>query len=225
MEDGPARTPYGEHRFAVTGASAKACEPFRSQQWETRPFSPGHEKDYPRRVRDSGRRNQRSWTAAIGLPVHLSPHVALPLPGILFRLHNRDLYVLRNDQNDRLLTASAQEIGNVWSMAALLCLWFLISGIVACFSARKFFRKYFVFGQLRPEEVEKAVGLGERTSIEFKRGISIENPNLEQILPTVAAFANTGDGTLFVGVDDDAKIKGIKIDNPKQKDQLAQKVH
>jgi predicted HTH transcriptional regulator len=37
---------------------------------------------------------------------------------------------------------------------------------------------------------------------------------VEQILQTVAAFANSGDGTIFIGVGDEGQIKGISAASP-----------
>lgn len=45
-------------------------------------------------------------------------------------------------------------------------------------------------------------------TVEFKRGISFDAQNsIDRVLETIAAFANTADGTLFIGVDGAADIK------------------
>ena len=41
----------------------------------------------------------------------------------------------------------------------------------------------------------------------------------------MTAFANTGDGTIFVGVDDSGKITGIELDGFKGKDRFSHRLH
>src|SRR2546422_349123 len=94
------------------------------------------------------------------------------------------------------------------------------------FLANRFLRKYLALRQTRSCTVEEARSLGEGPSIEFKRSMAFESPNsTEQILQTVTAFANTGDGTIFVGVDDSGKITGIELDGFKGKDRFSHRLH
>ena len=70
--------------------------------------------------------------------------------------------------------------------------------------------------------VQEALRLGEGESIEFKRSISFDSAgSVEQILQTVAAFANSGDGTIFIGIEDEGQIKGIPAAGPKERDQIS----
>ena len=87
-------------------------------------------------------------------------------------------------------------------------------------------RKYFIFRQGHPLGVQEALRLGEGPEIEFKRNISFESTNsTEQILQSVAAFANTGDGTIFIGVDDNGRITGIEVNGVKHKDRYSERLH
>ena len=43
------------------------------------------------------------------------------------------------------------------------------------------------------------------------------------MLKTVAAFAHTGDGMIFIGVDDAGKIKGLDLDF-RQRDRFERKI-
>jgi len=54
--------------------------------------------------------------------------------------------------------------------------------------------------------VKRIVARGEGQHIEFKRRV----PSPERIARELIAFANTGGGTLLVGVDDDGTIVGVK---------------
>ena len=51
------------------------------------------------------------------------------------------------------------------------------------------------------------IGKGENINIEFKEVL-----NRDDFLETVVSFANTGGGTIFLGIDDNCKIKGFKDD-------------
>ncbi len=68
---------------------------------------------------------------------------------------------------------------------------------------------------------------GEGQRVEFKRGLS-DDPTRErsaedELLKSIAAFANTNDGAIFVGVDDSGRIIGLNFDF-KQRDRFEQKV-
>ena len=45
----------------------------------------------------------------------------------------------------------------------------------------------------------------------------------EEFLKTVAAFANSGDGVIFVGIDDGGRVKGLNLDFNKR-DRLERKI-
>lgn len=60
--------------------------------------------------------------------------------------------------------------------------------------------------QLRTKEFLKLIEMGESTTIEFKRKI----PSAEKIAKEITAIANTLGGFLFVGIDDDGSIIGVK---------------
>jgi ATP-dependent DNA helicase RecG len=70
--------------------------------------------------------------------------------------------------------------------------------------------------------------MGEGPTVEFKRGLSpdeIRNSNVEEeLLKSIAAFANTNDGVIFIGIDDARHVKGLGLDS-KQKDRLETKIH
>ncbi len=160
------------------------------------------------------------------IPVYLPRGGPLPARGFRFYRNKRDLYLIRTDVSEHLLAVSTYHIGEWPSLIALFVMLFFISIVVARFSANRFLRRYFVLRQTGSCTVEEARRLGEGPSIEFKRNIAFESPNsTEQILQTVTAFANTGDGTIFVGVDDAGKITGIEIDGLKEKDRFSHRLH
>ena len=89
------------------------------------------------------------------------------------------------------------------------------------------------------ESILKIIAMGEKADIEFKSsmlldlrryrqepGEDLEAYRLEAVtrtmMKTIAAFCNSGGGTLFVGIEDDTKICGLDLDfklaNPKRAD-------
>ena len=45
------------------------------------------------------------------------------------------------------------------------------------------------------------------------------------MLQTVTAFANSGDGTIFIGIEDQGQLKGITVPGPKEKDRFSQRIY
>lgn len=58
---------------------------------------------------------------------------------------------------------------------------------------------------MTPDDLRNLIETGEGTYLEFKKTI----PSRKKISREIAAFANTGGGTLLVGVDDNGQITGI----------------
>jgi hypothetical protein len=66
-------------------------------------------------------------------------------------------------------------------------------------------------------QVKVAIAKGEGVDVEFKAWVDIEgqlkaNSKLMQVLQTVAAFANTSGGTVYIGVDDHSDVVGINVE-------------
>jgi hypothetical protein len=160
------------------------------------------------------------------IPIYFPHDKPLPSQGMSFHGEGSDLYLVRTDANERLFALTSQLVGDLRFLGALFALLFLIAGLAAYISGSTFLRKYFVFSQTQPQTVEQALKTGEGASVEFKRNFSADAVNsVEQLLQTVAAFANTGDGTVFIGIDDDGKIKGIALDGTRQRDQFSQRIY
>ena len=160
------------------------------------------------------------------IPVYLPPHSPLPHKGISLYRHERELYLVRTDTSERLIAVSIKSIGDPAFLAVLFGLLFLASGVAAYLSATTFLRRYLVFSQIRPPAIEEAIRLGEGGSIEFKRSISFESDNsVQQLLQTIVAFANSGDGSIFIGIEDQGQLRGISVAGPKGKDRFSQRIH
>ncbi len=76
--------------------------------------------------------------------------------------------------------------------------------------------------------VEEALRTGEGQRVEFKRGLSdVETKTgsvKTELLKSIAAFVNTNDGVILIGVDDAGHVKGLDLEF-KQKDRLERKIH
>jgi ATP-dependent DNA helicase RecG len=97
---------------------------------------------------------------------------------------------------------------------------------VAYTSGMTFLRKYFVLTGSSAHSLADALRLGEGLTVEFKRGISFEVQNsVDRVLETIAAFANTANGTIFIGIEDNGNIHGLRPDGAKGRDALAERIH
>lgn len=119
------------------------------------------------------------------------------------------LYVVRTDVNDVLITISLHEIGDLWWLVAYLVAAFAV-GALLVFIALMSSPRLRAF--IRPKEgahvtLEEARRNGEGRGLEFKREFTTDS-----VLKAIAAFANSGDGTIFIGIDDHGKIVGLPLE-------------
>jgi Putative DNA-binding domain len=61
--------------------------------------------------------------------------------------------------------------------------------------------------------LEEALENGESQCVEFKRGLADEH-----LARAIAAFANTNNGTIFLGIADNCEVVGVDCDTPSKKD-------
>ena len=131
------------------------------------------------------------------------------------------------DTNGRLIAVSLASLGDLRWLCVVVVAILSLSTLVARYLSRKFLRSYFLFSQTRVPTLEEALSQGEGTAVEFKRGLSDDEGRTgaaeEEFLKTVAAFANSGDGVIFIGIDDTAKVKGLDLDATRR-DRLERKI-
>jgi hypothetical protein len=112
-------------------------------------------------------------------------------------------------RNDLTLT-----IGPLFWIGVVSIAVFVISSGKGWILSRRFLRGYFALRALRVPTLKEALGSGEGQTIEFKRrlsdGPSRERTSEDEVLKSVAAFANTNDGAIFIGVDDINTVKHSK---------------
>lgn len=161
------------------------------------------------------------------LPIFLPEDKPFPRSGTHFYFDNAELSFVRTEVDGRLLAASLVPIGNLWWLTLLLVFAFIAGSVTTRALARRFMRNYFTVSIARIPSIGEALQNGEGQSIEFKRGISTEEFSTDgaatELLRSIAAFANTNDGAIFIGVDDYGAIKGMQL-NHKQRDILERKI-
>lgn len=132
---------------------------------------------------------------------------------------NLDLFLFRTDVGEKFFATSLEYIGNLKIIVLQLLSIFIFMFLIGYGTGLTIFKRYFIFAHCKPLSIAEALKCGEGQEIEFKRGIVDED-----FLKSVTAFANTNDGTIFVGIDDEGKIKGIEAKTLKAKDVFRTKI-
>jgi len=162
------------------------------------------------------------------VPAFLPKGTPLPAPGFSFYTYDDELYIAQTDTSERLLATSFVQIGGIWWMVCSCVVGFVVASIIARALSRKYLRNYFAMSVIRVPDLEEAIRTGEGQSVEFKRGMSDDENRAgsveEELLKSIAAFANTNDGVIFVGIDDAGHVKGLGLDFT-QKDRLERKIN
>jgi hypothetical protein len=161
------------------------------------------------------------------LPTFLPRDKAIPSLGRRPVLNGSNLDLAQVDSDGRLVAVTLAHLGDLRWMCLTAAAIFFGSTLVARYLSRKFLRSYFLFSQTRVPSLAEALRDGEGAQVEFKRGLSDDDGKAggaeEELLKTIAAFANSGDGVIFIGVDDGGKIKGMDLDHTK-KDRMERKI-
>ena len=161
------------------------------------------------------------------LPLFLPKEVALPQSGRQPYVYDGEVYIVQTDTTDRLLATSLVPVGSLWWMVLVDAAAFIGTFITAWALSRRFLRNYFALTGVRVPDLGEACKCGEGQNVEFKRGLSEDESKTssveDELLKSIAAFANTNDGVIFIGVDDAGSIRGLRLDFS-AKDRLERKV-
>lgn len=161
------------------------------------------------------------------IPMFLPNDEPLPKAGRQLYMTEGQLYIIQTDVDGRLLATSLVEVGSIWWITATAGIAFFGITALARGLSRRFLRNYFAVTGMRVPSLDEALRHGEGQNVEFKRGISEDQAtpsrSEDELLKSIAAFANTNDGAVFIGVDDSGKIQGLKL-NFSQRDRLEQKI-
>jgi len=133
-----------------------------------------------------------------------------------------DLFAARADENEDILVVSVVHMGSLW--------WFLVvimgTGVLAFLLAYvvgiEWLKRYFTLRGGRPTTVSDALKSsgGEGQALEFKHGLTED-----AVLRAVTAFSNTNDGTIFIGIDDEGRVRGLDLPTMKTKDEFRHRVY
>lgn len=160
-------------------------------------------------------------------PILLSKEARLPNTGCKPYIQDGNLFLVQTDRNERILVSSLVPVGNIWWLASLAIVAFVGTCLTTRAICRRFLRSYFALRQTQLPNLQEAIQRGEDQNIEFKRGFStsdnMNSSSADELIKSVAAFANTNDGVIFIGVDDYGHIRGLGLDL-KGKDQLEQRI-
>jgi hypothetical protein len=168
-------------------------------------------------VVDAGDKRAISW--AWLLPAIFPKEKILPQKGLSFSRRGNEVFLVRTDYGNGLTVVSLRSVGNIWRLGKDALVVFLLSFLLSYVISPAFFRKYFIFFQKNHPTISDALKSGEGQKVEFKRGLIDDD-----VLKSIAAFANTNDGTIFIGIDDDGKITGIDVKTPKEKDNFRNRI-
>ena len=161
------------------------------------------------------------------LPSFLPKETRLPSPGRQLFVYQGDLYVAQTDRDGQLIATSLAPFVGLWLLASFCALAFLSTSFLANIFSRKFLGSYFALAGTQIPSLQNALRSGEGQSVEFKRGLSQDDTktgNVEdELLKSMAAFANTNDGAIFIGIDDAGGVRGLELDF-KQIDRLERKI-
>ncbi len=149
------------------------------------------------------------------LPVLLPKEARLPNQGWQVSRDGADLYLVETDTNGRLVAISLVPVGTLWWLAGFCAIASVtIAGIARALSMR-FLRGYFAVTGTRAPALEEALRTGEDQRVEFKRGLSGDENKAgsveDELLKSIAAFANTNDGAIFIGIDDAGQVRGLGL--------------
>jgi hypothetical protein len=162
------------------------------------------------------------------LPMFLPQSVALPQSGNWPTLIDQQLCLVITAANDRLRVTSVVALGYWWIFLIVPFAGFCSGFVVARWASQRFLRNYLAFADVQLSTISEALHTGEGQAVEFKRGLSDVSGKSggpeRELLESIASFANTNDGVILIGVDDDGNVRGLPP-SYRQRDRFDQKIH
>jgi hypothetical protein len=131
-----------------------------------------------------------------------------------------DLFLVRTDANDDLVAVTLSRIVNVWAFASALGAIFVTACALVYTVCATRFRRYFLLMEGRRVPLIEALRTGEGQYVEFKR----DSDHQDSLLKAITAFANTNDGTVFLGIGDNARVEGIRAGSLEERDKFYQRI-
>lgn len=161
------------------------------------------------------------------VPAFLPRGLRTPDPGLRLYIDGGNLYAAETDTNGRLSATSFVNVGVMWWISISCIVGFGLASATARGLSRRFLRNYFAVRSMQVPSVEEALRSGESQIVEFKRGLSGDEAKAggveEEVVRSIAAFANTNGGVIFTGIDDAGHVKGLELDFA-ERDRLERKI-
>ena len=137
----------------------------------------------------------------------------------LFMNDSMDVYLVNREQSDMLNSIALAKVTNLRDIIFFTLNLYVLTSIIIYILNRTLFKKLWIFYRKDFPSLEQALSKGEGDKIEFKKGIFDDD-----ILKSIAAFSNTRDGVVFVGIDDNAHPVGANLATPKDKEIFVHKI-
>jgi hypothetical protein len=131
-----------------------------------------------------------------------------------------EVYVIQTDASGPVSATSLIDVGSIAWLLTLAALAFFVFVSAARWGARRFLGNYFAISSVHVPDLKEAIEHGEGQQVEFKRALASDEKvhgSDTEVLKSVAAFANTNDGAIFIGVDDRGAVTGLRLEH-KQRD-------
>ncbi len=140
--------------------------------------------------------------------------------GLSLHWESPDLFFVRTDANDNLVAVTLSHFTNAWAFASALGAIFVAVSALVYLICATWFRRYFLLISGRRVSLAEALRTGEDQCVEFKR----DSDHPDSVLKAITAFANTNDGTVFMGVGDNGRVEGVKADSMEERDKFCQRL-
>jgi hypothetical protein len=140
--------------------------------------------------------------------------------GLSLYRESGDLFLVKTDANDDLVAVTLSHMINLWAFEGALGMIFVAVGALVYMVGVTQFRRFFLLIGGRRLSLAEARRMGEGQCVEFKR----DSDHPDSILKAITAFANTNDGTVFVGIGDDGRIEGIRATSLEERDKFYQRI-
>ena len=137
----------------------------------------------------------------------------------LFINDSRDIYFVNREQSDTLNSIALAKVANLRDIIYFIFNLYILTSIIIYVLSKTLFKKLWLFYRKDFPSLEKALMQGEGDRVEFKKGIFDDD-----IIKSIAAFSNTRDGVVFVGVDDNAHPVGANLTTAKDKEVFTHKI-
>jgi Putative DNA-binding domain len=136
------------------------------------------------------------------------------VPPLIHR-EGADVFFASTDSNGQLISVSLSRVVGLRELSGTMSVAGLGVALGVYWFASTRFRRQFILAGRKPAEVGEALRSGEGQTIEFKREWERDG-----ILKAITAFANSNDGTVFVGVSDDRDVRGLTFSDGQNRDQV-----